>query len=105
MAKIANELGVSDHTVDWWMRKHQIPKRTMSEAIYNSHNPNGDPFNFKVLSSPHDYQLLGMGLGLFWGEGGKTYQHSIRLGNTDPNLILTFINFLKEICGVSPVKM
>jgi len=41
-----------------------------------------------------------MGLGLYWGEGNKANIHSLRLGNTDPELIKTYMSFLITLFGV-----
>jgi len=48
----------------------------------------------------HKLYLLGLGLGLYWGEGNKLNKTSVRLSNIDPNLINFFIKFLIEIFGV-----
>lgn len=47
-----------------------------------------------------DAELMGMGLGLYWGEGDKANTYSLRLGNTDVNLIKTYIKFLTTLFGV-----
>lgn len=101
MSEIAQKLHCSVHRVAYWMDRHQIVRRTISEAIYQKHNPNGDPFKVKVIKSLPDTMLLGLGLGLYWGEGNKANKHSIRLGNTDPTLVRTFINFLIQLFGVN----
>lgn len=97
---IAKSQGCSAHKVNYWLEKHKIPKRTISEAIYVRHNPSGDPFEIKTIKSKHDAELFGYGLGLYWGEGNKLNKHSLRLGNTDPKLILKFMQFLIELFGV-----
>ena len=48
---------------------------------------------------------MGLGAGLYWGEGTKAKKGSVRLGNTDPQLILKFIEFLTEICGVEKNRL
>ena len=100
MQEIANELTVSLSTVDWWMRKYLIPKRSRSDANYKKYNKKGNPFQIKNIRTLHDATLYGIGVGLFWGEGNKVSKTSLRLGNTDPNLIKTYIEFLRKICGV-----
>lgn len=103
--EIATQLGVSPNKIDWWMKKHAIQTRTISEAIYLRSNKNGDPFSVKTNLTPSQLNLYYLGVGLFWGEGNKVNQWSIRLGNTDPDIILTFVNFLKIVCGVKPEKI
>jgi hypothetical protein len=46
-----------------------------------------------------------MGIGLYWGEGTKANKASIRLGNTDPKLLNTFIQFLVRFFNVKKSDM
>jgi len=87
------------------MDKHNIPRRSISDAIYVKHNPAGDPFKIKKIISLEDAKLWGLGIGLFWGEGNKADKYSVRLGNTDPKLISEFVNFLTIMCGVNREKL
>jgi hypothetical protein len=100
LADIAKRLNCSVHKVTYWMDKYKIQKRTISEAIYLKHNPKGDPFSVRPIKTRADAELLGLGLGLYWGEGAKANKYSIRLGNTDPELLKTFIRFLTDLFGV-----
>ena len=68
---IARELNCSDGKINYWLEKHFIPKRSISDAIYTKHNPNGNPFSLKILKTNSDSFLFGLGLGLYWGEGTK----------------------------------
>jgi len=76
------------------MDKYDIKRRSISEAIYLKNNPGGDPFRFSPPRSISAALLYGLGLGLYWGEGNKANLCSVRLGNTDPGLILVFMRFL-----------
>ena len=49
--------------------------------------------------------LFGLGLGLYWGEGTKANKHSVRLGNTDPDLIVKFIQFLMRFFKIQKKDM
>jgi hypothetical protein len=100
MMDIATGLKCSLHKVTYWMDKHQIKRRTISEAIYQKANPTGDPFTIYPIETKADAQLLGMGLGLYWGEGTKASRHSVRIGNSDPALLRMFMQFLTELFGV-----
>ena len=100
MQEIADLLGYSLHKIAYWMEKHRVPSRSRSEAMYVKHNPNGDPFQFQPPRTLKEAELFGMGLGLYWGEGTKTSRSSIRLGNTDPELLKTFINFLVRFFNI-----
>ncbi len=99
-AKIAKLFNCSIHKVNYWLLAYAIPKRSISDAIYAKHNPNGDPFKFSPPKSIEDAKLFGLGIGLYWGEGTKANQNSIRLGNTDPYLIEKFIEFLVRFFNI-----
>jgi hypothetical protein len=101
MQEIADQLNYSLHAVSYWMQKYKIPMRSRSEATYVKRNPNGDPFLFLKPETPEDIKLFGIGVGLYWGEGNKKNSNSVRLGNTDPELIKEFIAFLIKIFSIN----
>src|SRR3989344_3535161 len=80
----------SEHRVNYWLKKYNISKRSISEAVYQRCNPKGDPFKVKKIESLADAKLLGLGLGLYWGEGNKKNKNSVRLGNSNPLIINNF---------------
>ncbi len=104
-AEIGKLLNCSEQKVHYWLAKFDIPKRSISDAIYARHNPNGDPFVWKTPKNPYEAELKGIGLGLYWGEGTKRNGTSLKLGNTDPRLIKKYIEFLRVICGVDAQKI
>ncbi len=100
VSEIAAILNRSETGINYWIKKYQIKKRTISEAIYLKNNPNGDPFDIRIPDDLYLAELRGFGLGLYWGEGNKKNKSSIKLTNSDPLLITKFIEFLVEIFGV-----
>ena len=100
MPEVAHALGCSPHKVKYWLEKYKIPRRSYSDAVYLSNHPDGDPFRFVPPRNIEEAKLFGLGLGLYWGEGTKAAETSIRLGNTDPLLIKKFIEFLVQIFSV-----
>jgi len=102
---IALRLGCSENKVTYWLQKHNINKRSLSEALYIKHNPSGDPFVLKKPVSSESWFLYGLGLGLYWGEGNKANKHSVRLGNTDPDLILKFLEFLETVYDIDKKRL
>lgn len=105
MQQIATKLNCSVHKVQYWMDIHKIPRRSISDAVYTKNNPNGDPYTLKPIKTVEDAWLLGMGIGLHWGEGNKVNKHSVRLGNTDPELLNVYVRFLVDLCGVDKSKL
>jgi len=103
--EVGSFLHTSEGKVNYWLKKYTIPKRSISEATYAKRNPKGDPFHFHPPKTLHEAFLYGMGLGLYWGEGNKRNKLSVRLGNSDPELLKTFITFLKSTYAINPTKL
>jgi len=102
MFEISQIYGCSPNKVVYWMRKYNISRRSRSDSAYVKQNPLGDPFKIKTRLAKADAFLYGLGLGIFWGEGSKSPQiSSLRVANTDPDLIRTFRDFLVTIYGLS----
>ncbi len=100
VSEIANTLHTSVGSVNWWMTKYKIKKRNRSDANYLKYNRNGDPFHISDINSIESGIIYGLGIGLFWGEGNKVNRTSLRIGNTDSDLIKTYVIFLREFCKV-----
>lgn len=100
MQEIADDLGCSLHKVKYWMEKYEIKIRNRSDATYIKRNPFGDPFHFRRPRNIKEAELFGLGIGLYWGEGTKANKDSVRLGNTDPELLIHFIKFLEKFFSV-----
>ncbi|MEI6053811.1 MAG: hypothetical protein WCQ49_00395 [Candidatus Saccharibacteria bacterium] len=101
MKQLASQIGCSPNQVAYWMNKYGIRRRSISEAIYLINNPNGDPFEIQQINSIEKAKLFGLGIGLYWGEGNRANKYSIRIGNTDPELIKIFMKFLIELFAVN----
>lgn len=97
---IADIFECSLNKIWYWMGKYKIKSRTISDAIYQQKNPNGDPFKIKYPNTLKEAVLFGFGLGLYWGEGTKANKYAVRLGNTDYRLINKFIKFLIKVFNV-----
>jgi len=65
VVEIADKTNTSERKINYWLKKLQVPKRSISEAMYLKYNPNGDPFKIKKRLTIDETKLLGMGLGLF----------------------------------------
>jgi len=105
MTEIARELKCSVHTVVYWMEKHGIQRRSISEAMYLKANPTGDPYKIRNYISPNEKFLLGLAIGIYLGEGNKTALHSLRVTNSNPIILRVFLHFLDQICNFNPVRI
>ena len=103
--EIAKELDCSQNKVTYWLQKHNLKKRSISDAQYVKRNPNGDPFLFTPPTSNGEWFLYGLGLGLYWGEGNKKSKTAIRLGNTDPDLLRYFLDFLHNVYQIDETRL
>jgi hypothetical protein len=104
-AQIAEKAGCSAQGINHRLKNMGVVKRSISDASYARHNPNGDPFEFTPPESAEDWQLFGLGLGLYWGEGTKADPYSVKLGNTDPRLLQMFMKFMSQFFTVHPEKI
>jgi hypothetical protein len=62
------------------------------------------PFQLKKTLSRKDEDLKIAGIMLYWGEGSKT-GNAVKFANSDPEMIIVFINFLTRICGISQNRL
>jgi len=99
--QIAEKLDVSNSAVCYWLTKQKVKKRSISEAITDLYLTkfSKKPFRLKEAVSKFDNELKISGVMLYWGEGSKT-GNSIKLANSDPEMIKLFLNFLRNICGI-----
>ena len=104
-SKISGIFNCSENKINYWLKKYSIQKRTISDAIYELRNPNGDPFSIKEPKNLEQGILFGLGLGLYWGEGLKRGKGAVRLTNTDPKLIKKFIEFLEKVFTIDRNKL
>lgn len=56
----------SEGKVNYWLSKHGIKKRSISDAVYAKCNPNGDPFSLRTIhknetSSPRSWYRVVLG--------------------------------------------
>ena len=93
ISQIALVLGLSKTLISSKLKACDMPLRSKAEAAYVQHKK---VFDIKTRLSAEEAGLYGVGIGLYWGEGNKVDPYSVRLGNTDRELILTFIRFFKS---------
>ena len=105
VSTIASQLKCSQGKVNYWLSKYDLEKRSLSDAQYIKQNPHGNPFSFQSPKNKEEWFLYGLGLGLYWGEGNKRSKTAVRLGNTDPDLVLKFLDFLKILYQIDESRL
>jgi len=104
-AEIAKIKRCSVGQVNYWLERYWIKKRSISEAIYKKHNPDGDPFSLHKPKNISEAILYGLGVGLYWGEGTKRGMGAVRLSNTDVKLLRKFVEFLETFFNIDKNKL
>lgn len=117
-SQIKSLLGISKSTLSVWLRNFPLSKERIIElrdrnerrierfretmrqkrvkrleAVYNSVKDE--------ISSLTAREFLMAGLGLYWGEGSKTKEAEAAVTNTDPSVLLFFINWITSFYNVS----
>lgn len=106
MKRVAEALGVSIDAVTYFMRRHNLKRRTLQEdsAIRFKNKPLSYLVKEKLTSEQE--VLKTVGVTLYWGEGYKTEKsNGIDLANSDVSMVRVFLSFLREICGVDEKRL
>ena len=97
--EIAEHLKVSADAVTSFFRRHNIPKRSYSEAQQVEFNNRPLSFSKQKLNSHYLKELSLVGTMLYWAEGykGKISNTTIDFANSDPLMIKLFLQFFRLI--------
>jgi len=111
---ISEKLGLSKSTLSYWLKEIPFaPNKYVLERIKLNQIRSGLRQHHQKVKSIRQIKkrakkeigkiakrdLLMLGIGLYMGEGTKS-QESIRIINSDPEIIKTAIVWFQEICGV-----
>ncbi len=106
ISEIGSRLSLSPSGVMYQLKKQGVPMRSRSEANRIKHNKMLDSFS-AIL--PEDIPKTSLGLylialALYWGEGAKT-SNTVAITNSDPEVIRTFLLFLRKICHIDDRRL
>ncbi|MEI6420036.1 MAG: hypothetical protein WCO30_00240 [bacterium] len=104
-SRISSVFNCSENKINYWLKKFSIQKRSISDAIYQKRNPEGDPFCLVGPKTLEECVIYGLGLGIYWGEGLKRGKGGVRLTNTDPKMVKLFIKFLVKFFSIDINKL
>lgn len=121
-SQIKNALKISKSTLSCWLRDYPLSKeridelrgkneqriekfretmkrkhRDRLEGIYKEQKENILPLS--------DREIFIFGLGLYWGEGTKSYNSALSISNTDPSIIKFFILWMRRSLNVPKEKL
>ncbi len=123
ISDIYKKLGVAKGTVSVWVRDVSLSSTQLQELGARSHargaiekRRSSRLYNENQkrqliidhaksdISNISERDLFLIGLMLYWGEGGKKQRGSVRLSNSDPNMIRVMMKFFRTICKVPEDK-
>ncbi len=101
--EIAGRFNISFWKLYNFMGRHNISRRNRSEAgfLLNSLKPQ---FKVKENLTIAEEKLKIAGIMLYWAEG-TLGGNTVDLVNSNPEMIKTFLKFLRQICGVSERRL
>ena len=104
--EIALHLDVSIDAVYAFLRKHKIPRRTLVEQRRSLFARKELSFKIRSRLSENDRLLKTIGVVLYWGEGFKAERAAgVDFANSDAEMVVVFIKFLRRICGVDEKRL
>ena len=104
MREIGEKLGVTLNAVIYFFRKHKILRRSLSEVSRVLFERKPMSFKIKSKLTNKERMLKIVAIMLYWGEGTKR-GHSVDLANSDKDMVLIFLRFLREICQVDEKRL
>lgn len=92
--------------VKYVLDRDKVPMRTRSEAVRSKHYKRLDSYSCRLPKEiPSKYiKLYITSIALYWGKGSKT-GNTVAIANSDPELILVFLTFLRKICKVDEKRL
>lgn len=106
MQKIADKLDVSIDAVSYFMRKHDLARRSPQDSNSIRYQKAECSFQLKELKTEKMRTLKAIGTMLYWGEGCKSDKVGVvDFANCDEDMIVTFMKFLRDVCGVDEKRL
>jgi len=97
MRQIADRLGISLDAVVYFMRRNNLPRRSLAESNRLKFDRKKPSFSEKPINSSEAAELRAIGAMLYWGEGYKSEKSSgIDFANSDPEMVKMFLRFLRS---------
>jgi hypothetical protein len=109
MSQIGEKLGVSIDAVTFFMRKHQIKRRSLKDAGAVSFAAKKPSFTKIKPTSTRLRDLAAIGAMLYWGEGYKGSvekpAQTVDFANSDPNMVRMFLVFLRSLYRIDESRL
>lgn len=104
--EISDRLKMSPSGIRYVLIKSDTKMRSRSEAVRMKHHKRLRSYGSTLPKNiPEELQSLYVaGLALYWGEGSKT-SNTVAIANSDPDLVLVFLSFLRKLCHVDEKRL
>ena len=100
MKEVGNHLGKSIWCINSAMKRKNILRRPASLTRTNQFLKSPLSFTEKTKLNEIEKYLKIAGLMLYWGEGAKKNSKRVDFANSDPDMIVVFLKFLRQIYQV-----
>jgi hypothetical protein len=88
------------------MKKNDLKRRKIHESNNINFERSALSFKIRKLNTEKLRTLKVIGIMLYWGEGGKSDEAmTVDFANSDKSMIILFLRFLREICGVDEKRL
>lgn len=104
MREVGIHFGKSVNSIAKIMVRENIDRRLASQTRTTHFLKSPLSFTPKTKLSSQEMKLKVAGLMLYWGEGAKRNANRIDFANSDPQMILVFLKFLRDIYQVDENK-
>lgn len=106
MQEIAERFSVSIDAVVYFMRKHNLKRRSFSEINQLRFNRKLPSFEKRAIDNSYLKELNLAGIMLYWSEGSKSgNKHTVDFANSDPDMIAVFLNFIRKIYQIDENRL
>lgn len=106
MNEIAQKLTVSLDAVVYFMRQHQLNRRTLFQTNKIRFDKKVPTFKVRPVTSSTE-ELKALGAMLYWGEGYKKIirNSAVDFANSDPRMISLFLVFLRKLYKLDETRL
>ena len=104
--EIAKDLNVDIDAVFYFMRKHNITRRSLPERNKLRYEMKAPSFALKKTLSRKGEVLKVLAVAIYWAEGYKSEKAKcVDLANSDAEMIRIFMKFLRIVCGIDEARL
>lgn len=106
ISEIAKKFERSPSGVKYILCKEGVIMRSISESVRIKHHTRLGSYTASLEKNiPDNLKTLYVtGLALYWGEGSKSGT-TVAIANSDPDLILVFLDFLRTLCHIDEKRL